>query len=552
MSIIQTRFRLSLLLSALAIFAFSAAASAQKSELGKVDFPTSGSREAQAHFLRGLAALHSFWFEEALEAFRESTKIEPDFMMGYWGEAMAYNHPLWAEQDTEAGRKTVAKIKDLPGLTQRERAFLGAVRALYGEGDKLARDKAYAAEMEKVYRQYPDDLEAACFYSLSLLGTVRPGDKGFARQMKAGAIAMDVYLKNPNHPGAAHYIIHSFDDPEHAILALPAARRYAEIAPEAHHARHMPAHIFLQLGMWPEAAASNESAWAASTEWVKRKGLPASARDYHSLHWLLYVYLQQGRYTKAEELLSVKRRDVAGAANDAGVSRYNEDMAAAFVIETESWDAAKKFFAPDAAQDSDSMAGHAAHNAGQMSARMRRSPALPVFVRALAAAKSGSNEVEKEIAELRSIRKQMADSGNAYVAKASEIFEMEVTAALASTKGKNDEAIEIMKRAVAVEEEMSPPSGPPTLVKPSHELFGEILLRANRPKEAAVQFQAALMRQPNRARSLLGLARSAVASGDAKTGAETYNALLRQWQQADSQLPELREAQTYLKQASAR
>jgi tetratricopeptide (TPR) repeat protein len=314
----------------------------------------------------------------------------------------------------------------------------------------------------------------------------------------------------------------------------------------------MPAHIFLQLGMWPEAAASNESAWAVSTEWVKRKGLPASARDYHSLHWLLYVYLQQGRYNKAEELLSIKRKDVASAGNDAGVGRYNEDMAAAFIIETEAWDAAKKYFAPDANQDDDSMAGHAAHNAGQMSARMRRSPALPVFVRSLAAVKSGSDEVEKGIAALRSIRKQMADSGNAYVAKASEIFELEVAAALASTKGKNDEAIEMMKRAVAVEEEMSPPSGPPTLIKPSHELYGEILLRAGRPKEAAAQFQAALLRQPNRARSLLGLARAAVASGDAKTAAETYNAFLRQWRQADSQLPELREAQVYLKQASAR
>src|SRR6185369_14857027 len=232
-------------------------ASAQQSKLGKVTFPTSGSENAQTHFLRGLAALHSFWFEEALDEFREATKVEPDFAMGYWGEAMAYNHPLWAQQDTEAARRTLKNIADVAKLTQRERTYINAVRALYGEGDKLSRDKAYAAAMEKVYRDYPDDLEAACFYSLSLLGTVRPGDIGYRRQAQAGAIALDVYLKNPDHPGAAHYIIHAFDDPEHAILALPAARRYAQIAPEAHHARHMPAHIFLQLGMWPEAAASN-------------------------------------------------------------------------------------------------------------------------------------------------------------------------------------------------------------------------------------------------------------------------------------------------------
>src|SRR5918912_2084668 len=144
---------------------------------------------------------------------------------------------------------------------------------------------------------------AAAFYSLSLLGLVRPEEKSYRLQAKAGAIALEVYQKNPNHPGAAHYIIHAFDDPDHAILALPAARRYADIAPEAHHARHMPSHIFLQLGMWPEAAASNESAWQASDAWMKRKNLPLSLRDYHSLHWLLYAYLQQGRYKKAEELL---------------------------------------------------------------------------------------------------------------------------------------------------------------------------------------------------------------------------------------------------------
>jgi tetratricopeptide (TPR) repeat protein len=303
---------------------------AQQSQLGKVVFPTSGSPQAQVHFLRGLAALHSFWFEEALDEFRESTKIDPDFVMGYWGEAMAYNHPLWDEQDTDAARKTLTKIKDSSKLTAREKAYVEAVRALYGEGDKLARDKAYSAAMERLYRDYPDDLEAACFYSLSLLGTVRPGDKGFRRQALAGAIALDLYRKNPDHPGAAHFIIHAFDDPEHAILALPAARRYAEIAPEAHHARHMPAHIFLQLGMWPEAAASNESAWAVSDAWVKRKGLALSARDYHSLHWLAYVYLQQGRISKAEQLLPMNRKD--------GVGRYNDDMTAAFIVETERWD----------------------------------------------------------------------------------------------------------------------------------------------------------------------------------------------------------------------
>ena len=526
---------------------------AQQSQLGKVVFPTSGSEKAQAHFMRGLAALHSFWFEEALDEFRESTTIDPGFVMGYWGEAMAHNHPLWAEQDTAAARKALANIKDTSKISARERAFVDAIRILYGEGDKLARDKAYAAAMEKIYLDFPDDLEAACFYSLSLLGTVRPGDRGFKRQALAGAIAMDIYNKNPNHPGAAHFIIHSFDDPEHAIIALPAARRYAEIAPEAHHARHMPAHIFLQLGMWPEAAASNESAWAVSDAWVKRKQLPLSTRDYHSLHWLAYVYLQQGRFAKAEQLLPMNRKD--------GVARYNDDLTAAFIVETERWDLADKYFTPSAAAVGAEMAGHAGHNApstppaaasSTTPPRAQRSQSLPSFIRGLAAAKTGSPEGARFIAELQAARKQISEKGDVYPLKSAEIKELEVSAAIAASKQNFTEAIELMKRATTLEEEMSPPSGPPSLIKPSHELFGEILLSASRPKEAAEQFGIALLRQPNRARSLLGAARAAAKSGDTKTALIAYSKLLQQWNQADPNLTELREAQDYLKQASNR
>lgn len=541
-------------LAVLLIALSAGASSAQQSKLGQVNFPTTGSEKAQSHFMRGLAALHSFWFEEALDEFRQSTAIDPDFVMGYWGEAMAYNHPLWAEQDTESARKTVAKIKDTSKITPRERAYVDAVRALYGEGDKLTRDKAYSAAMEKVYRAHPNDLEAACFYALSLLGTVRPGDKGFRRQTLAGSIAIAVYEKNPDHPGAAHYIIHAFDDPEHAVLALPAALRYAEIAPEAHHARHMPAHIFLQLGMWPEAAASNESAWAVSDAWVKRKGLPISARDYHSLHWLEYVYLQQGRYAKAEELVSMKRSDVEKSKNDAGVGRYNEEMAAAFVVETERWDLVKKLFR-SGGDSEDAMAGHAMHG-GPTSGRNRRSEMLPILMRGLAASKASSQDAgqdaAKSIAELQAIRKQLSDAGDAYAAKSAEIMELEISAASAAAKSNYTEAIDMMKRATTIEEEMSPPSGPPGLIKPSHELFGEILLSANRPKEAAQQFEKALLRQPNRARALLGAARAAAGAGDTKAALEAYSKVVKQWNQADANLPERREAQDYLKQAAAR
>lgn len=504
---------------------------AQESQLGRVEFPTSGSPQAQTHFLRGLAALHSFWYEEAVEAFRESTKVDPDFMMGYWGEAMTYNHPLWSEQDLTAARVVIAKLKDTPKLTERERAYLNAVKILYGDGEKRARDAAYSAAMEKIYRAYPDDLDAAAFYSLSLLGLVRSEDKSYRLQAKAGAIALDVYQKNPNHPGAAHYIIHAFDDPEHAILALPAARRYASIAPEAHHARHMPSHIFLQLGMWPEAAASNEAAWESSDAWMKRKKLSLSVRDYHSLQWLLYVYLQQGRYQKAEELLNLMKKVMSESTyeNKLRPGYYENswaNMAAAFIVETERWQLASELFPENKATEQvGTNGGHGTSHGGTV----RSAPAsknLPTFIRGLGSAVYGST------AELHSV---------------GEVNRLEVEALYASMKKDHATAIDLMRKATALEEQMGAPYGPPTLVKPSHELFGEILLRAGKPKEAAEQFQTALLRQPNRARALLGLARAAAQSGDSAIARSTYAKFLDQWKDADPNLPELREARDYLK-----
>jgi tetratricopeptide (TPR) repeat protein len=511
---------------------------AQQSQLGRVEFPTSGSPQAQAHFIRGLAALHSFWYEEAAEAFREATKVDPDFMMGYWGEAMTLNHPLWSEQDLTAARAVIAKIKDTPKLIDRERAYLNAVKALYGDGDKRARDTAYSAAMEKIYRAYPDDLDAAAFYSLSLLGLTSPSDRSYRLHAQAGAIALEVYQKNPNHPGAAHYIIHAFDDPEHAILALPAARRYASIAPEAHHARHMPSHIFLQLGMWPEAAASNEAAWESSDAWMKRKNLSVNVRDYHSLHWLMYAYLQQGRYQKAEELLTLMKKVMSESTYDnklrPGYYENNwANMAASFIVETERWNLADELFPqnkPTSEQSAGTNGSHGGMHAGSGGATVRTSTAsqnLPIFIRGLQAAVAG------KASELQSI---------------GPVNKLEVEALKASMNGDNAGAIDLMKKATAAEEQGGAPYGPPGLIKPSHELFGEILLRAGKPKEAVEAFKVALLRQPNRARSLLGLARASAKSGDTATARSTYTQFLEQWKQADSNLQELAEARDYLKQ----
>jgi tetratricopeptide (TPR) repeat protein len=385
--------------------------------------------------------------------------------------------------------------------------------------------------------------------------------------MQAGAIALRVYEKNPNHPGAAHYVIHAFDDPEHAIIALPAARRYAAIAPEAFHARHMPAHIFLQLGMWPEAAASNESAWAVSVFWSERKGLPLSARDYHSIHWLLYVYLQQGRYGKAEEVLAIKHKDMAAAGNDRAVRRSYFEMLSIFAFETGQWELASKLSSENevkvAAPASTDGGTHGAHGGTAPSAsakpaapiqgpRYRSDVFPPAFVRGVAAAFAGNTaEVEKVLGQLRATREQLKSEDQAYGARLTEIRELMLSAIAGTAKGEYETAIESMKRATALEEQMSPPSGPPETIKPTHELFGEILLKAGKPQEAAKQFATALLRQPNRSRSLLGAARAAAQMGDKAGALLAYSDLLRVWQQADAQLPDLREARDYVAQTKA-
>lgn len=536
--------------------------------LGQVDFPTSGSKAAQEHFLRGVAALHSFWYEEALEEFQAATKVEPDFVMGYWGEALAHNHPLWNEQNTEAARKALAKIRDTGKLTPRESAYVNAVKILYGEGDKHARNLAYAAAMEKVYKDHPRDLEAASFYALSLLGAVRPVDKGYRLQMQAGAIALDVYGKNPNHPGAAHYIIHAFDDPEHAILALPAARRYAEIAPDAHHARHMPSHIFIQLGMWPEAAASNESSWATSDAWVRRKNYSIERRDYHSLSWLEYIYLQQGRVREAEAQLALMQKSITELG--APIRGYPY-MAAAFIAETERWDLIEKHFgesdAKSASLNVQKEAGaDACHVATAKPATATMIPASIVapqaqrpllkllfgsYLRGMAASSKNPANAEKHVAELRGLRKDFEKSSSYINAEMVEIMELEVSALARANVNKFDEAVELLRRATNLEESLRPPSGPPEIIKPSHELFGDVLLRAGRPIEAAAQFKIALLRQPNRPRSLLGLARAAKGS-DAKLAARAYEDYLRTQERADTRAAELAEARDYLKRASLR
>jgi tetratricopeptide (TPR) repeat protein len=531
-----------------------AATQARQLHLGDVAFPTSAkSAQAQQHFLRGLAALHSFWYPVALAEFRRATAIEPDFMMGYWGEAMAHNHPIWGDlQETDAARKVTAKIEVTAKLTDREGAYLGAVKLLYGDGDKAERDRAYTAAMGSIYHAYPGDAEAALFYALALMDSAAPGPAGVAQRLRAGAIATKVFESKPSHPGAAHYVIHAYDDPRHAHLALAAARRYAEIAPAAPHALHMPSHIFVQLGKWPEAAAANEAAWRASDAWVRQQGLPVSQRDYHSLQWLQYAYLQQGRYQEAERLLETLEKSLAqfprdDARNLAYGSYTLATMAASYLIETQRWDKA------DAILGTASPSRKTAPAAtGPYAAMAGLAQAPVVFAGGFAAAMRESPDAWQSVRDLQSISENETPTPIPFATElrqAAGIQALEIAAAAEAGNGNIDTAIRTLEKVAAIIDATPPPPGPPPLIKPVHELFGEMLLRSGQPAEAATRFAKSLARHPARARSLLGAAHAAAHSGESQHAVTLYTKFVEQWQQADPQLAEIQDARAYLRHA---
>ena len=297
------------------VAAQATSSAALPSDLGVIDFPTSGPADAQVHFVRGAAMLHSFGLEDAALEFRQAQALAPDFAMAYWGEAMSYNHPLQRFQEWDLPRQALerlgptreARLAKAP--TEREKGFVRAVDALFfGTGEETDRRVAYADEMERLAAAYPDDQEVQAFYALALLATSSDyGYEPYRTNVKAGAIALRVFDDNPDHPGAAHYIIHAFDDPIHAAIALPAATRFAAIAPGVVHALHMPSHIFIQLGMWDDVSSSNGASYAAALEMFERQDTYESdtqryfnARNLtHALDWGQYGDLQRGDYAKA-------------------------------------------------------------------------------------------------------------------------------------------------------------------------------------------------------------------------------------------------------------
>ena len=473
----------------------------EEQQLGDISFPNSGASEAQSAFLKGVTALHSFEFDKARFAFEEAQEIDPQFALAYWGQAMSDNHPLWRQQDMDAASAALSRLApDFEGRlskapTEKEKAYLTAVETLYfSPGDKLQRDFAYAEHMARMHDRWPDDHEVSIFYALSLLGTVRRGDQGFRRQALAASISQAVFAENENHPGAAHFIIHSFDDPDHAILALPAAKVYADIAPAAAHALHMPSHIFVQLGMWQKVVDSNVESYAAAVAVNKKYGLPEGRADFHALSWLAYANFMLGHYDRAEENLDQALAAVERNPDDAFVLGGYLLMRGRHMIETGQWE--------DVALDAqDSVAGKNAHW---------------VSVVGMSAAHRGDMETATAaIDRLEILQKRAAADGNTYGAKLATILEKEVMAVTSLLSGDKQRAVEIAREAAEMEmREMNAPSGPPLPMKPAIEIYGDILMAADRPVEALAAYEKSMQWIPQRTPSILGLANAANAAGD--------------------------------------
>ncbi len=411
---------------------------AQQNVLGTIDIPNSGSAEAQNAFLNGVRMVHSFEWEDAIEAFQEAQKIDPDFYLAYWGETVSHyvgHHFSATSTDVSAGRAALKKLGTTKkerlekAPTERERGYMEAVELLFGAGSPKERSLAYSDAMGRLWEAYPEDHEAATLYALALMRTNVRGEDSIRADMKAGSIAQLVFRANPDHPGAAHYVIHAYDDPIHAPIALYAAHKYSEIAPAAVHALHMPAHIFVQHGMWDHVVERNTESYDASVARAKRKGLSPTRHSWHALYWLQYGYLQQGQYAKAQE--QIEKLRVISKRDDATRRQGNTlmRMESLQVVESENWKV----------NDIDTVLEQV-RGTGEIDER------------AAAAAK-------KAAAGLKDLTAKMEEDapGREQVT----ISWMEVDAVIAEAEGRKSDALALMKEAVAVAETLVPPSGPP-------------------------------------------------------------------------------------------
>jgi len=521
--------------------------------LGTIAFPTSTqSAAAQDAFVRGALLLHLFEYSDAAKAFRQAERLDPAFAMAYWGEAMSHNHGIWNEVDDEAGRTALARLGATPAAraekapTQREKDYLAAAEILYsGVGTKQARDARYEQAMERMAKAYPDDANAQLFHSLALMGRSE-GVRDVPTYLRAGLIAERIFKANPKDPGAAHYWIHSMDDPEHATAALVPARALSSVAPEAAHARHMTSHIFMALGMWDDVVAANEAAVRVGNAARKRDNRPP-AECGHYMEWLEYAYYQQGRRNDAGRMLQACQQSIQPAIAWA-------DTHAAQLAATQSTPA---MVGQGLNESLIQMRGIAvvesndgAGPAGSMHVDTTGTGANAGwndFIDAYAAVQRGDLPAAQlslaELAKLRAVR--TADEGaqtSAYLA----ILEDELRGLSQIEQGNVAGGLDALRRAATRYEQVPFDFGPPVTFKPPHELLGEQLLAHGDASAARKAFDGALERAPRRTASLLGRARAEAAGGDIAAATATYRTLIGIWHAADPDLPDLREARRFV------
>jgi hypothetical protein len=538
--------------TALASVCFSAGLAAQvehahagpaPQRLGSVRFPTSCNAAAQTQFVRGMALLHSFWYEEAERAFTAASGADASCAMAHWGIAMSLHHPLWQPTPSAAelrrGWEEVERARALAAPTERERGYVAALAEFYR--DPAARDHrtrmlAYEQALAGLHERYGDDQEAAIFHALLLVANAPFTDASFERQRRATAILEPLYRAQPDHPGLAHYMIHASDAPPLARQAVQAADRYAVIAPSVPHARHMPSHIYTRLGMWDQSIASNLSSAAASREYERERGMRAVwDQRLHALDYLMYAYLQQGRDDLARLVADEARAATAVTPEASAAAHYAlAAIPARYALERGRW------------ADATVLA-------------LRPAPAFPAaeaithFARAIGAARSGRPaQARDEIALLDSVRARLAAAGQEYWAGVVEVQRTAAAAWVARAEGNNDEALRLAGAAAQREEGTEKHPVTPGAILPARELYGDLLMELRRPAEALQAYEAVRAREPNRGRTLLGAALSAERSGNVALARERYGELQRLMSRAVPGRPEPALARAFLSTSTPR
>jgi tetratricopeptide (TPR) repeat protein len=504
-------------------------------QLGTVNFPVSCAASVQKPFERGVALLHSFWYEEAQKQFQQIATDDPHCAMAHWGVAISLWHQLWNQPDVKViqhGMDEVHQAKTAGGrATPREKAYIAAVKAFYSDSKKLkhdARAKAYSDAMKKVYETYPDDHEAAAFYALSLLASEPHDDATFANRKQAAAILEKLFTIEPDHPGVAHYLIHSYDKPQLAQLGLPAARRYAQIAPASPHALHMPSHIFARVGLWQDDINSNLASIAATRK-TAAMHMGGEGHQFHAMDFLFYAYMQSGRDAEAKALIEEirampnKHDDMYGKGYDPHAVALAH-LSAVYPVEMHDWAAA-------ASVPPTEVAGTAEYS-------------MIFWARAIGSAHLHKpDDVRKDIAEIERIYKKRVAEKSEF-ADAVEGDRKEAQAWLAFAEGKYDDAVEALRPIADKEDAVGDePDG-----APAREMIADILLEAKRPQQALAEYQTDLKLHPNRFDALYGAARAAEAAGKPKDATEYYALLLKVCDGSNSTRPELSRARELVAQ----